>query len=889
MSPTPSSTTPSSGARSPEEQFRVVRKRNRVPLSCYPCRTKKKCDRGHPCSNCVKRDGDNTSTCSYAAPVNRKKNQNASASPDDMQNRIDRLESLVLSLMHTGNGVDAATAASAAGMVPGVSAPNTVSRTDSISSAAKDTGSQVRDDNDDESDVDDGLATSLGVLKVDTDRGKSMYIGQEHWHTILSDIAEVKNYFVQHRKDLEKSYERVLQSKPATAREAPTFLLGAEATTEGDLRAELPPKSTVLTLCGRYFNSMDNAVNIIHAPTFNAQLRSHWQNPSKTPVMWLGLLYSVMCLAMLSYHKVGDEPPEWKGHAMELASLFRVRTVQCLVTADYTKPVEYTVETMILYVFGEYSSRWDADLGLWLIGSLITRVAFRMGYHRDAKWFPSITPFQAEMRRRTWALVRMCDVMFSHQVSLPNMIYDHDCDTQLPLNIFDEEFGPNTKVLPPSRPNSEPTPIAYMIAKVKLCLELGNILQATTRVGKPVPYEEILRFDKRLREVKEEIPSHLKLQPLEGSQDPLTLIIARFNIDSLYQKIMCLLHRKYLSRARQNPRYAHSRRSAIEASMETLHHLQTLNKESQANGRLRSIKWYVASIATKDFLLPAMLVALEVRFDNLARKEGREEDSFWTPEQRADMINILNSTKEIWRPLADGSMEAYKAYNIIRIVLEKIGTAPSDGPRSTEAFMSSGVCGAEAPSGFKSTPSDNSVHIDTPLTDSMLEPEAMAPLNILSGTVPSMTSSSASTIPNIAATTSPNAAVASALFGTMQSPGGTAYGTLDPTLSAAIEGGLTASDLNGDMMGSMAGFNMFSNAVGGGVSNILDDTMDFTTNFDWDTLQNYAQSGPFATDQTFGQFFSSDQPPLGTTTSVDNSGNAFGYTTTDMPGSGPST
>lgn len=121
MSPTTNST-PSSGARSPEEQFKVVRKRNRVPLSCYPCRTKKlKCDRGHPCSNCVKRDGTSASSCSYAAPVSRKKNSQDASSPDDMQNRIDRLESLVLSLMHNGNSVDPATAASAAGMVPGAS------------------------------------------------------------------------------------------------------------------------------------------------------------------------------------------------------------------------------------------------------------------------------------------------------------------------------------------------------------------------------------------------------------------------------------------------------------------------------------------------------------------------------------------------------------------------------------------------------------------------------------------------------------------------------------------------------------------------------------------------------------------------------------------------
>ena len=50
---------------------------------------------------------------------------------------------------------------------------------------------------------------------------------------------------------------------------------------------------------------------------------------------------------------------------------------------------------MLLYLFGEYSSRWDADFSLWLFVSLIVRVAFRTGYHRDAKWFSNITPFQA--------------------------------------------------------------------------------------------------------------------------------------------------------------------------------------------------------------------------------------------------------------------------------------------------------------------------------------------------------------------------------------------------------------------------------------------------------------------------------------------------------------
>lgn len=403
MSPSPASNTPSSGAARSPDQHRVVRKRNRVPLSCYPCRSRKlKCDRSHPCTNCVKREGADTLSCSYATPANRKRNQTQGPNtPDDMQNRIDRLEGLVLSLMHGGANISPADAAAAAAVAvssnSSKSGPGAVnSETPDSSSARMDEDGNMRDyADDDDSDIDGGLANSLGVLKVDTDRGKSMYIGQEHWHSILADISEVKNYFISHKKDLEKSYEKVLLSKPATARDGPTFLMGATPASDVELRAELPPKSHVLTLCGRYFNSMDNAVNIVHAPTFHHQLRQHWQDPSKSPIMWLGLLYSVLCLAMLSYHKVGDEPPEWKGRSLELASEYRLRTVQCLIAGDYTKPGEYTVETMLLYIFGEFSSRWDADMSLYLINSLVVRVAFRMGYHRDAKWFPSLSPFQA--------------------------------------------------------------------------------------------------------------------------------------------------------------------------------------------------------------------------------------------------------------------------------------------------------------------------------------------------------------------------------------------------------------------------------------------------------------------------------------------------------------
>jgi len=103
------------------------------------------------------------------------------------------------------------------------------------------------------------------------------------------------------------------------------------------------------------------------------------------------------------------------GRTLEMAAEYRLRTVQCLSNSDYTKSSIYTIETLCLYVQGEYASRWDAEVGIWIIAGIVVRLAMRMGYHRDPSNYPGITPYQAEMRRRVWAYVRQMDIMFSFQ------------------------------------------------------------------------------------------------------------------------------------------------------------------------------------------------------------------------------------------------------------------------------------------------------------------------------------------------------------------------------------------------------------------------------------------------------------------------------------------
>jgi hypothetical protein len=100
-----------------------------------------------------------------------------------MQNRIDRLEGLVLSLMT--NGAQSAGPAAAAAAI---------SRSTSISDPPSARAQDQEDDDgmikeEDEGSDDDPLTNSFGAMKVDSGGGKTTYFGDSHWHLVLSGVS----------------------------------------------------------------------------------------------------------------------------------------------------------------------------------------------------------------------------------------------------------------------------------------------------------------------------------------------------------------------------------------------------------------------------------------------------------------------------------------------------------------------------------------------------------------------------------------------------------------------------------------------------------------------------------------------------------------------------
>ena len=413
-------------------------------------------------------------------------------------------------------------------------------------------------------------------------------------------------------------------------------------------------------------------------------------------MVWVGLLFAILTLAMLSYQRAGDEPPELRGKVVDLVNTYRKLTSQCLVLADFTKPVTNMIETLVLYLHSEYSQSKDSEVGIWVMVGMIVRLAMRMGYHRDPKPYPNISPFQGEMRRRVWTYVRQADVLFSFQIGLPSMIRSGDCDTDLPRNIYDDEINEDSRELPPSRSRSAPTPISYMIAKAETTFTFGKVVEQSHSLD-ACSYEMVMKHDANLRGIRAHIPPHLRLRPLEESpMDPANLIMQRFNLSILYNKGQCVLHRKFLDCARGNPRYAHSRRACIDSSMELLHHQVTLHHEFRSGGRLHNMQWALTSITSHDFLLAAMIVCLELYYgaqeDSASKSAG--ELYTWGLERRGEMIQALEASKNIWKEQRDQSIEAYKASEMLTVMLTMLQRSSNNQrPVQHSSYVASGMTG----------------------------------------------------------------------------------------------------------------------------------------------------------------------------------------------------
>jgi len=379
---------------------------------------------------------------------------------------------------------------------------------------------------------------------------------------------------------------------------------------------------------------------------------------------------------MVTIRQITNTPIEPGGETIS-PKTFRLRTTQCLVLGKYSTARSYGLETLVLHLQSNLLGLVDSNINLWFLMGIIIRLAMRMGYHRDAGNYTSVSPFEGEMRRRVWAVIFQLDVLMSFQLGLPSMIPTDYCDTQPPKNLQFSDFSPSSGVLPPSRPLFDQTPALYFIIKSRIMHVFKNIVAHTQSLTSP-SLQTTIMLDMEMRETFASIPSDMKMRPVSQSfMDTPSKIMQRCSLELIYLKSIVVLNRRFLDREAFDPKFTKFRSTCLDAAMQILARQADLHQACQPGGQLSNDKWMVLSLQAHDFLMAAMVVCLQLSVNMRTTAAGSRNAEF---ERHFD---ALQTSQKIWSSTenSEAARTAAQALELMIRIIENRSVSNS-GPSS---------------------------------------------------------------------------------------------------------------------------------------------------------------------------------------------------------------
>lgn len=156
-----------------------------------------------------------------------------------------------------------------------------------------------------------------------------------------------------------------------------------------------------------------------------------------------------------------------------------------------------------------------------------------------------------------------------------------------PSNLDDEDLAPARAC---SQPLSEPTEMTYSIGKIELAQAIRELVDEASQAGLEVEemsYEQILAFDKKFTELLNGLPwfysmdeaSRRKSAPLERERPYIAW--QRNFIHFGFHTRLSRLHRPYLARGHNDPRYAYSRMICLRSARKVIEMEQQMRQPAR--------------------------------------------------------------------------------------------------------------------------------------------------------------------------------------------------------------------------------------------------------------------------------------------------------------------
>ncbi|KAG5801851.1 hypothetical protein H9Q74_012438 [Fusarium xylarioides] len=579
-----------------------TRKREKPILSCTFCRGRKlRCDRQSPCGACTRRG--KPTECIFTCSEQERKDAidyRPHTRNQKARQRIARLENLVTELRDKAESSNQSL--------------NDVAQADNSSNGLEPTA----------------LGTSpnvrMGNLNLADDQ--AVYTGSSHWATILEDIQQLRDELADDGSDIVSEGSSPFAIGLTQQSQAPRISLLANVTClpVDQILALVPPRKIVDRYIFQYFNTFDSL--IIHRGKFLAEYANFWVNPSAVSIIWVGFLFSITSMAVSLQKKEAGMHGLSASELQTTLDTYRTLTIHCLVAGNYLRASAHTVETLLLHFAIDQEADTDANIGNWVLMGVIIRIAMRMGLHLPKSGFrvSSKIPNATLARPRTFWIA---------------ILVEHN-------------------TLPPERPRSEPSMLAFHIHRHGV-IEVAAEIYDTTEAGPPSS-ATIATLQAKLEKATYSLPDWLRLKPLEESiADSPTTILNRMMLDIIAQKAIYLLHRHSFVGGSAGEESVRSSEICTKAALSILEHQRRMNEETQPGGLMYNIRWRVAAPLRSEFMQATMMLCFALSRYDAGRGLHR----------RSDILQALIIAKDIWETRSDQSLEAQRAVKAISVMLEQ--------------------------------------------------------------------------------------------------------------------------------------------------------------------------------------------------------------------------
>ncbi|KAG7110669.1 Transcription factor vrtR1 like protein [Verticillium longisporum] len=401
-----------------------------MAFSCQTCaRRKVKCDKSTPlCSSCRK----GRLECIYEAPAPRaRKRKPGEAVADDVYERLAWYERVL-----RRHGLLEAAGASPA--------------------AEKD-----------EEAVEDPIFPlwNLPSGKLVVGQGKSRYVNSHLWRNLGDDEMErMGDEHAAHRDDDDDAADEEdgalgIVEGPASDPLTGAFLGGQHR----DLLKHHPTHAEAMILWATYVDNVEPILKVLHVPSMAKTIDTISKQPGQANKADESLVFAVYHVAIVSMsdeeclQKLGSTSRE------VLLQRYNLATRQALVNASFLSTTAMTVlQALVLYLVccrNEYDPHT-----FWILTGVASRIAQRMGLHRDGE-VQGLSPFDVQMRRRLFFQILPLDGASSRMAGVAVSIPD-DWDTRQPLNIDDEQIWPTMTEAPVAREGA--TEMIFCLARSSL-------------------------------------------------------------------------------------------------------------------------------------------------------------------------------------------------------------------------------------------------------------------------------------------------------------------------------------------------------------------------------------------------------------------------------------